>query len=85
MSGCSSNLRPGASNIADRYAANVAAQPVLSLEELAEAMRHAAPATGDDVTITLDGRRIDSREGALEWPAEVEAVRAAERAAEGDA
>ncbi len=68
-----------------RYAEKVAVQPVLSLEELAEAMRHAAPATADDVTITLDGRRIDSREAAREWLAEIEVVRAAERVANDNA
>ena len=85
MSGCLRNLRSGTLTNVDRYASNVAVQPVLSLEELAEAMGHAAPATADDVTITLDGRRIDSREAALEWLAEVEAVRAAERAANDNA
>jgi hypothetical protein len=63
----------------------MAAQPVLTLEQLSEKRRHSSPATADDVTITLDGRRIDSREAALAWLAEVDAVRAAERAAKVDA
>jgi hypothetical protein len=45
----------------------VAAKPVLAADELAEALRHAAPPTEDDVTILEDGRRIDSREAALAW------------------
>ena len=55
----------------------MAAQPVLTAEELAEAMRHAPPATPDDVTILPDGRRIESRESALAWLAEVAAAREA--------
>lgn len=46
-------------------------QPVRTGEELAEALRHASPPTADDVTILWDGRRIDSREAALAWLAEV--------------
>jgi hypothetical protein len=53
----------------------MAAEPVLSAEKLAEAVRHAAPATADDVTILPDGRRIDSRESALAWLAELAAAR----------
>jgi hypothetical protein len=43
-------------------------------------MRNAPPATPDDVTVLLDGRRIDSRESALAWLAEL----AAEREAAGE-
>jgi hypothetical protein len=50
-------------------------QPVMTAEELAEAMRHAPPATADDVTVLADGRRIDSRETALAWLAELAASR----------
>ncbi len=39
---------------------------------------------GDDVTITWDGRRLDSREAVMEWLAEV-ATRRAEDAAGADA
>ncbi len=49
-------------------------------EEVIERMRHAAPPTPDDVTILWDGRRIDSREAAMEWLAEVDAKRAEEAA-----
>jgi hypothetical protein len=55
----------------------MAAQPVLSAEELAEGLRNAPPATADDVTILPDGRRIDSRERALAWLAELAAAREA--------
>ena len=39
------------------------------------------PPTPDDVTITLDGRRIDTKEKAIAWLAEIEADRAAGRTA----
>ncbi|MGH9171433.1 MAG: hypothetical protein ACRD0Z_11265 [Acidimicrobiales bacterium] len=42
----------------------MAVKPVLTAEELAEALRHAPPPTPDDVTILWDGRRIGSREAA---------------------
>jgi hypothetical protein len=45
----------------------MAAQPVMTAEELAEALRHASPSTSDDLTILPDGRRIDSRESAMAW------------------
>jgi len=55
---------------------------VRTFEELAEAMRNAPPPTDDDVTILEDGRRIDSKEAALQWLAEVQVRRDAnERAA----
>jgi hypothetical protein len=37
--------------------------------------------TPDDVTVTLDGRRIDSKEKAIAWLAEIEADRAAGKTA----
>ena len=40
------------------------------------------PPTPDDVTITLDGRRIDSKEKAIAWLAEIEADRAAGKTAD---
>jgi hypothetical protein len=55
----------------------MAVQPVMTAEDLAEALRHAAPPTADDVTILRDGRRIDSRESALAWLAELAAERSA--------
>jgi hypothetical protein len=39
------------------------------------------PPTLDDVTIALDGRRIDSKEKAIAWLAEIEAHRAAGKTA----
>jgi len=54
----------------------MAAQPVMTAEELAEDLRHAPPPTPDDVTILRDGRRIDSRESALAWLTELAAARA---------
>jgi hypothetical protein len=59
----------------------MAAQPVRTVEELAEALRKAPPPTEDDVTILWDGRRLDSREAVMEWLAEVDAKRAEEAAA----
>ena len=56
----------------------MAAQPVMTAEELVERVRHAPPPTEDDVTILWDGRRLDSREAALQWLAEVAAKRAEE-------
>jgi len=55
----------------------MAVQPVMTAEELAEALRHAPPPTPDDVTVLRDGRRIDSRESAMAWLAELAAERAA--------
>lgn len=49
-------------------------KPVLSFEQLAEGLRHAGPPTADDVTITSDGRRIDSRERVLAWVEEMNAL-----------
>ena len=57
---------------------------VNSVSELAERMRTAGPPTEDDVTILLDGRRIDSKEAAELWLAEVDAIRTS-RAALNDA
>ena len=67
-----------------RYPGNVAARPVLTLDELFERMRHAPPPTEDDVTILWDGRRIDSKEAALQWLQELEEIRAQERASAGE-
>jgi hypothetical protein len=61
----------------------MAAEPVLTIEELAEALRNAPPPSEDDVTILWDGRRLDSKEAVMEWLAEVGAKRAEEAAAAG--
>ena len=60
----------------------MAVQPVMTVEQVAEALRHAPPATADDVTVLWDGRRIDSKEAALQWLAELEAERVEEAAVE---
>jgi hypothetical protein len=56
----------------------------MSLDELSRDLRGAEPATADDVTILLDGRRIDSKEKVLEWLAEIEDDRKAGRRALDD-
>lgn len=48
---------------------------VLSFEELADAVRRSPPPTADDVSITTDGRRLDSKEKVLYFLAELEAAR----------
>ena len=53
------------------------AEPVLTLEELAEAMRTAPSPTADDVSITWDGRALDTREKVLAFLKEIDAERAA--------
>ena len=40
--------------------------------------------TDDNVSITMDGRRLDSKEAVLAWLAEVEADRAAGRSVDLD-
>lgn len=54
-------------------------QPVLNVEQLAEAARAAQPRTADDVSITWDGRRLNSREKVLEFLAQLESERAGGR------
>lgn len=46
----------------------------ITLDEIQAALEKADPATADDVSITLDGRRLDSKEAVLAWCAEVEAA-----------
>jgi len=55
----------------------VAAQPVMTADELIERMRHAGPPTADDVPVTLDGRRLDSPQAVRAWLADLAARRAA--------
>jgi hypothetical protein len=50
------------------------AAPVLTFEELADAVRR-APSPADDVSITWDGRRLDSKEKVLRFLAELEVAR----------
>ena len=60
------------------YSEGMAAQPVMTAEELIERVCQGAPPTPDDVTILWDGRRLDSREAVMEWLTEVAAKRAEE-------
>lgn len=60
------------------YSEVMAAQPVMTAEELVERVRQAGPPTPDDVTILWDGRRLDSPEAVSEWLTEVAAKRAEE-------
>jgi hypothetical protein len=55
----------------------------MTVEQLVERLRNAPPPTDDDVTVLWDGRRMDSREAAEEWLAEL-AVKRAEEAASTD-
>ena len=48
--------------------------------ELAERMRLAGRPSDDDVTILVDGRRIDSKEAAEQWLLEVDTLRASRAA-----
>jgi hypothetical protein len=50
--------------------------PVVTLTELAEAVRNAPSPTADDVSITWDGRRLDSKEKVLAFIAELDTARA---------
>jgi hypothetical protein len=45
-------------------------------------MRSAKPPTEDDVTILLDGRRIDSKEAAERWLVEIDAIRTSRAASD---
>jgi hypothetical protein len=56
---------------------------MLTLEQIVEGLRDAPPPTSDDVSVTLDGRRIDTREKVLAWVAEMNAARASEHDAAG--
>ncbi len=56
----------------------------LTGDEFIERLRAGGPATPYDVSITMDGRRLDTKEAVLAWLAEVEADRAAGRHVEFD-
>jgi len=49
----------------------------MSFSEWADSLRGAPGSTHDDVTVTMDGRRLDTRERVVEFLAEIEAERAA--------
>jgi hypothetical protein len=55
-----------------------------SSDEFVVRVRAAAPSSADDVSITRDGRRLDSSSAVVEWLAEVDADRAAGRYLELD-
>lgn len=44
-------------------------------DEFSETIRAAGPSTSDDVSITMDGRRLDSKQAVLAWLAEPEEER----------
>lgn len=44
----------------------------ITIEELQARLDKAGPPTPDDVSITLDGRRLDSKAAVLAWLAEVD-------------
>jgi hypothetical protein len=51
----------------------------ITIEELQASLDAADPPTSDDVSITSDGRRLDSKDAVLAWLAEVDDQTAAER------
>jgi hypothetical protein len=51
----------------------------LTGDEFAALVRAAPQSTADDVSITRDGRRLDSSSAVVEWLADVDADRAADR------
>ena len=55
-------------------------QRATTVAEWAERMHSAEPPTDDDVTVLLDGRRLDSKESVEAWLREVEALRVLEAA-----
>jgi hypothetical protein len=63
-----------------RYDAGMAGRLIRRFEpgEFNELFRDALPPTSDDVSITKDGRRLDTAEKVIEFFAELEAERAAE-------
>ena len=50
---------------------------VFTWEEFNELFRDALPPTDDDVSITKDGRRLDTKDKVIEFFAELEAERSA--------
>ena len=69
---------PGAASIAGdgAYHGVVTEEPferVLTREEFNEMLRDAPPPTSDDVSITSDGRRLDSKEAIIDFFTQLEA------------
>ena len=50
-------------------------RPTRSFGELDDLIRHAPPPTSDDVSITMDGRRLDTKEKVLAFLAEIDRYR----------
>lgn len=57
------------------YNGVVAMERARTVMEWADRMQAAAPPTDDDVTVLLDGRRLDSRKSIELWLAEVTIIR----------
>jgi hypothetical protein len=55
-------------------------QCAATIGEWAQRMHSAEPPTEDDVTVLLDGRRLNSKESVEAWLKEVEALRVLEAA-----
>ena len=73
--------RQSASSLVTRlYNGAVIKQRATSVAEWAARMRSAEPPTEDDVTVLLDGRRLDSKESVEAWLRELTALRALEAA-----
>ncbi len=51
----------------------------LASDEFIARVESAGPATRDDTSITMDGRRLDTKDAVLAWLREVETERAAGR------
>ncbi|MGH3369820.1 MAG: hypothetical protein ACRDPR_07445 [Nocardioidaceae bacterium] len=54
---------------------------VVSTEEIIARLEAAPPPTPDDVSLTFDGRRLDSKEAVVAWWVEVEPLVEADRCA----
>lgn len=54
------------------------ARPIRTFGEIVEMMSNAPRATADDVTITADGRRLDTPDKVRAWVAEMNVERARE-------
>jgi hypothetical protein len=81
LSGLWITVPSGTPTARQRYAGVMAARVVLTFRELAEAFEDAPPPTEDDVSITNDGRRLDTFEKAKAYLDELNASLAAERGA----
>ncbi len=72
--------RSASSQVTPLYNGGVIRQRATTVAEWAERMHSAEPPTEDDVTVLLDGRRLDSRESVESWLRELEALRRLEAA-----